>query len=1157
MSKNDNAARLDFEVALLLISLATLARYALQPHLGDNLPFAFFTAAVVAVACFTSTLPTMVAIVCGSIAGGFLFARKPAALLLPHNIADAGIFAVSAVLLLWFCERSRRAEGGFKDVANQTELQKLQLERALADKADLEMQLKISQEELKSSIENAGVGVHWAGADGKILWVNRAELQLFGFNEAEYVGRPFREFYKDPAVADEIMRRLVAREIVKDVPARIISGKGKEIPVLVTSSVHWGHDGRFLHTRTFTREGLPVSPPATDVQAAGRDERFHAFFNLAGMGMAQVDTRGRFVDANERFCSMIGYSHDELLKIGFTEITHPDDLEPSLRGFKRLLAGETPVLVFEKRYIKKDGTNIWVRVTATMIRDADGKPRYSSTVAEDITVQRAAAESLKQREEIYRSLGEAVPDCLWSAGADGAADFVNRRWKEFTGLDVAEFNRVGWPGVVHPEDLDQAAETWSAAERDGSAFETEFRMRRTDGEYRWFWSRAVPIKDDAGRIAKWVGIASDMTERRQAEAALRESEARLRFAHKCAHAGAWDWHIDTDTLEWSDEYYDIYGIDRSTRPTHEGWLQMVHPEDRGRLEGVIDEALRLKRKEFNAQFRITHPLKGTRWLSVIGNTIYDEMGEPTRMAGINIDMTDRKRTETALASAEERLGLALTAAGMVAWDWDLVENHMTCSQNEPALFRSRSSGFDEFLRSVHPEDRSKIEGALSAALTGGGHFRAEYRVLFSAEGEMWVRSEGRVQYGDDGAAKRIIGVATDISHSKALEVSLQRQADALKHADKRKDEFLAMLAHELRNPLSAISNAIKVNRKTNSAENIEWSKEVIERQAGQLSRLIDDLLDISRISWGKIQLKRAPVDLGVIVDRAVDAVRQNYQSLNHVLNVEKSSESVWVDGDPARLEQTLVNLLSNAAKYSDRGGVVTLGCQLDGDEAVITVRDQGIGIAPEMQEKIFELFSQADASIDHSAGGLGIGLTLARELTHLHDGRLTVYSAGLGKGSEFTVRLPTTSHRPTDLERERSMVAVSTGKVLIVDDNVDSAKGMSEFLRMAGYMVDLAHDGPSALEKADKMRPDAILLDIGLPGMDGYEVATRIRSMGPVAKVKIVAITGYGQDKDRRLSGEAGIDLHLVKPVDYDVLLSVLGSGQAGDSVPEAGLTGY
>ena len=382
----------------------------------------------------------------------------------------------------------------------------------------------------------------------------------------------------------------------------------------------------------------------------------------------------------------------------------------------------------------------------------------------------------------------------------------------------------------------------------------------------------------------------------------------------------------------------------------------------------------------------------------------------------------------------------------------------------------------------------------------------------------------------------------DITERKHAERQLAEQTQALAELDRRKDEFLAMLSHELRNPLASLCNAVQLLRRRSDQDPVQQQAHaIIERQAGQLNHLIDELLEISRFTTGRVHLRREQVALGSIVARALQTTQPLISHCRHALAVTVPSQPIWLYADAVRLEQVVVNLLTNAAKYTDQGGQISLDVQQVGDFAVLRIADNGIGIAPELLPRIFELFIQAERSLDRSQGGLGIGLCLVQRLVDLHGGSVSARST-VGQGSEFVVRLPAmqTASPPkstmADTTPSTADPAAHSSKalrILVVDDNIDGAQSMMALLQMSDHEVELAFDGPSALVAARAWRPDVVILDIGLPGLNGYEVAKRLRKDAEFGQAILIAVTGYGHESDRQNSRDAGFDHHLTKPTDY------------------------
>jgi PAS domain S-box-containing protein len=402
--------------------------------------------------------------------------------------------------------------------------------------------------------------------------------------------------------------------------------------------------------------------------------------------------------------------------------------------------------------------------------------------------------------------------------------------------------------------------------------------------------------------------------------------------------------------------------------------------------------------------------------------------------------------------------------------------------------------------------------------------------------QFWAMGVVTPLWDEAGKLRGYAKIMRDITDRKRAETELAE-------ANRRKDEFLAMLAHELRNPLAPIINGLKLLR-LEEAITLDGNQaiDIMERQATQLTRLVDDLLDVSRITTGKVNLHKERVELRTVINYAVETVRPLVDSRKHELSVTIPGESIWLDADPIRLQQVVANLLNNAAKYTEPGGHIWLKAEREGSEVIIHVKDTGIGIMADMLPRIFLSFVQADRSLDRSQGGLGIGLTLAMALVEMHGGKIKVNSPGVGQGTEFVVRLPVVAEvtplQPEAVHNERELKQARTLRMLVVDDNPDTVQSLAMLLRLYGHDVMSADTGPLALEAALANEPEVALLDIGLPGIDGFEVARRIRAQ--TAKPVLIAMTGYGQPEDRKKSKEAGFDYHLTKPVDPTRLQELL-----------------
>ena len=529
--------------------------------------------------------------------------------------------------------------------------------------------------------------------------------------------------------------------------------------------------------------------------------------------------------------------------------------------------------------------------------------------------------------------------------------------------------------------------------------------------------------------------------------------------------------------------------------------------------------------------------------------IRNEQGVVTGCVLIFRDVSDQRRiqrdkasqliTARLLASIIESSDDAIISKSLdgVIQTWNAAAERLFGYPAEQAIGRHISL--------VIPPERLAEEDHIIASLKAGRrieHFETER-----------VRSDGRRIFVSltvspiKDATGQVVGaskIVRDFTERRQLEDHLRSLAADLSEADRRKNEFLAMLAHELRNPLAPISNAARALRISGRDEqSLRSASEMLERQVAQMARLVDDLLDMSRITRGKIELRKERIELAPIIHQAVEAVRSQYRSMNHELTVTLPTQPVYLDADPARLAQVVGNLLNNACKFTDRGGRVSLIVEPGDDEVVVRVRDNGIGISAEHLPRLFEMFAQVDTSLERSRDGLGLGLTLVKTLVELHDGTVHAHSDGPGRGSEFTLRLPTAAETAPAAEPSAIRTAPATGRrILIVDDNEDGAESLAMLLTFGGHETHMAHDGRQAIEAAERLRPDAVLLDIGLPLMNGYEVCRRIRSEPWGKHLTMVALTGWGQDEDRHRSTEAGFDAHMVKPVNHDLLLKLLDS---------------
>lgn len=513
---------------------------------------------------------------------------------------------------------------------------------------------------------------------------------------------------------------------------------------------------------------------------------------------------------------------------------------------------------------------------------------------------------------------------------------------------------------------------------------------------------------------------------------------------------------------------------------------------------------------------------------------------------------ERAEAEAALRKIEKRYRLVSRATNDVISDWDIKTDIIewndtvfsTCGYT-PEELRS----FADFIEHVFSEDREWVENRVQRVMAERQpNLCFEFRFCKLDGTLLTLCNRSYIVYDALGEPERMVSSLLDLTERRRVEQELHTANAQLVENDRRKNEFLAMLAHELRNPLAVIHNTVQLLRGTVSGAS-ERYMEVLQRQVRMLGSIVGDLLDASRITRGLITLKHTRVNMVALAEQALESTSPPLEKKRLTTHLNLPDRPVIVLGDPVRLEQVLVNLLTNAAKYTDPGGEVTLSLVANAEWAEVRVQDTGIGIAPDTRERIFALFGQAERGRDRAEGGLGIGLTIAKTLVELHGGRIEVHSAGLGKGAEFTVTLPLARAKDSGKASTPSFSASGSRskRILVVEDNPDVAETMSALLQAAGHEVTAANNGPAALKKVEEFAPDLVLLDIGLPGMDGYEVARRLRQNPRTRNILVAALTGYGQESDRELTKAAGFDVHFVKPVDFEALKRFIDSGRSGE----------
>ncbi|HSA55818.1 MAG TPA: PAS domain-containing protein [Gemmatimonadaceae bacterium] len=910
--------------------------------------------------------------------------------------------------------------------------------------------------------------------------------------------------------------------------------------------------------------------------------------DFAFRGRISPDGTSRMDELTEGYKWLLHLSREELHdRGGWRGAIHPDDTPSARDVVARLLAGQTAEGTI--RLVAGDGNVVWVRYR---VRPAERAPDGTIIVhgaVVDITQLKRTEEARQQSEEQARARAEelealisAVPAIVWVAHDREArrmtGSLYGHEWLQLPAdanpsmtapqSERPRHFRVLRDGVeLRPHELPM-----QRAARGEPVHDFEEEVVFEDGRRRFLLGNAITLYDQEGAPRGAIGAFVDVTERKLAEEALAESEQRLRMSLDAGRMGVWSWDLGTGKVNWSESLEQMYGLAPGTFPgTIDAFRSLVHPDDRPVLAGAVERAL-TNRVPFDVEFRTVSPDGSVHWMAGKGSAIFGADGDPKQLIGVGLDVTDRRRAEETIrllmrvstklnstlnidelldilvqeaiefAGAESGVAGLNTPAGMVSQRYFQRGREMPLEYRWPPGY-----GLAGWLlvhkRPYLTNDAASDPQCVRELCDQFGVTAALSTPIMNARGDVLGFFEIHNKKNGAGFTREDVVRLQALSQSAAVAIQnalayrrLEEAERELKEADRRKDEFLATLAHELRNPLAPIRNAVELLAiQEGLPAPLRTARDVIERQVAQMVHLVDDLLDVSRVSRDRLQIRREVVELSTVVQHAIETSRPLIDTSGHVLTVDVPSEPVYLDADMTRLAQVVANLLNNAAKFTPDGGTISLRAVTGNGHVRISVRDAGIGIAREHLDRIFEMFSQVAPALQRAEGGLGIGLSLVRRLVELHGGQVEARSEGLGHGSEFIITLPVlAAPQPpssVSVNGQEATTPVAQSRILVVDDNHDTAESLAQLLRLRGHDVRVAFTGIEAVEACERSTPDVVLLDIGLPGLNGYEAARRIRELPAGRRIQLVAITGWGQEEDRQRSRAAGFDHHLVKPV--------------------------
>lgn len=978
--------------------------------------------------------------------------------------------------------------------------------------------------------------------DGRILGVNAAAEEVFGWSAEELIGRPYTVLIPRDQCAEEAAsrRRCMTGAKQRRLRARRIGKDGQAIDVSLSLSLLRAEGGDPAAIAAVASPDSAIWARSDD--ADRRRAALETWADSTPGGVFDLDLLGREVYWSPEMCALVGQPSDAPAIFG-EDVTpdhiHPADQDRVAAAIRRSHDPSGDGLVeTEHRIIRPNGEVRWLLVrgrTLFDVVDGERRPVRGVGIAFDVTARKLAEEAR------VKALIEVSSHISWACSADGRVFEDSPSWRALSGQDETAWTQTGWLGAVHPEEREAATAAWVDSVARAAPFDAEWRVLDKNGSTRHMRVRALPLVNDDDTVRGWVGAGEDITARKHAELEAsrarereREADALLDAIFAAAPIGLGFWDKDLRFRRINERLAEMHGFSAAE---HEGKrLDELLPD----IEAP--EELYVKWREILAT--------GEPWLGVEvrgetparpgqQRTWREDFfpvrihGEIVGLAAVVQEITERRIAEAQLRESEARFRQMADNAPFMVW---------VTAPDGACMFLSRSwyeftglaasAGLGSgWLDAVHPEDRTWCEQAFLTAQERLEAFRIEFR-LRRQDGEYrWVLQEAAPRFSPGNQFKGYIGSIIDITERKLAE-------QALEWADRRKDEFLALLGHELRNPLAPLTTAAELLARLPTAPGLDELRRMIERQLGHLTRLVDDLLDTSRITTGRIVLRKEAVDLRDVVWHSLETSQPLIQSREHELVTMLPDEPVRIDADTVRLAQVFTNLLNNAAKYTPRGGRIELAVELDDGVASVTVQDTGVGIPPEALPHLFDPVKRVYEP--RPDAGLGLGLSLVKRLVELHGGDVDVRSEGHGCGATFAVRLPCAApgkgrsgERVVDIEPSRH-------RILIVDDNDDAASSLARLLEHEGHEVRDVRDAASALAVARSFQPNVVLLDIGLPDMDGWQLARALRAEPSTRHVKLIAISGYGQLADRQRSREAGIDRHLTKPVDYRSIAACL-----------------
>ena len=1079
-----------------------------------------------------------------------------------------------------------RVVGSLSDITlrKQAELELQQLNAGLEWRVQQRNQeVEESRNMLRLVLDAIPQRVFWKDRESRFLGCNPAfandyrlsQVQIIGKTDSELSWTESAEFHRadDLKVMESQISRFNREESIRNAAGERLWISGSKIPLTNSQGAVIGVLGCYEDVTERKRAELALRDS---------EERFRATFEQAAVGIVQANLEGKFVQMNQKFCEIVGYSEAELYLKFFGEITHPDDLAEDEANVRRLLAGEASTFVMEKRYIRPDGTIVWATLSVSLARNSAGEAQYSIAVIEDISdrkrseAERAEVEqALRESESRYQILAQISPVGIFRTDTNGDCIYANQRWCQMAGLTMEAAMGQGWVSALHPDDRERIFAEWYEAAQAGRLFQSEYRFRNVSTcQTTWVLGQATAEYNSAGTEVGYVGTITDITERKQREAISRQYERMV--------------EISPDGIALVDQAYIYRLVNQTYLDRNNQQRQEIVGHSIGDLMGEetfqttikakIDQCLAGETIRYEQWFDFKKA--GSRFINVTYSPFFELDGSISGVVVTSRDETEYQAAEASLRDSEERLRLALIAANQGLYDLDLRTGDAIVSPEyasmlgyDPATFQETNA---KWIERLHPDDIAQVADIYRAYVTGEiPDYRVEFRQRMHDGNWKWILSLGKIVAWDEaGQPLRMLGTHTDIDERKRMEQELRqinlelenrvdertqdlRQAvEAAEAASRAKSTFLANMSHELRTPLNAILGFSQLlNRHSALPPAQQQQVGIINRSGAHLLNLINDILEMSKIEAGRVVLTMKNFDLRELLNSLEELFRLKAESKGLELIIEiADTVPPYIQTDEGKLRQVLVNLLSNAIKFTEVGQV-SLRIQRGPDTVLSTdasmqlrfaVEDTGPGIHATEQTTLFEPFVQTKVG-QAAHEGTGLGLPISRRFVQLMDGDLACRSV-YGQGATFWFQIPVVAVSASEFPSQtpvRKVIGLMPDqpnyRILVVEDQPENGLFLVQLLQAIGFEVQQAENGQDAIVQFQQWQPHLIWMDMRMPILDGYEATRQIRAASSLDTApKIIALTASAFEDEREAILKAGCDDLVCKPVTEAMLFETM-----------------